>query len=125
MISLRMPKLPGVNHKRAVKAFEKSGSCHLIQTEPEAGGVNIQVDCGIARGHDPVLPFEQWPVAPSAMPEPPDGVSEEMIARIPPLLPIGSFTYISIGVFPNLQTPKNGININFCVTPYRNTAFPL
>jgi metallo-beta-lactamase family protein len=43
-----------------------TGSCHLIQTDPEAGGVNILVDCGIAQGHDPVLPFDQWPVAPSA-----------------------------------------------------------
>lgn len=45
-----------------------TGSCHLIQTSPaEAGGVNLLVDCGIAQGHDPVLPFDQWPVRPSAI----------------------------------------------------------
>jgi len=40
-----------------------TGSCHLIQ----AAGVNLLVDCGIAQGHDPVLPFDQWPVAPAAV----------------------------------------------------------
>jgi len=36
-----------------------TGSCHLVQ----AGGVTLLVDCGIAQGHDPLLPFSQWPVA--------------------------------------------------------------
>jgi metallo-beta-lactamase family protein len=40
-----------------------TGSCHLIQ----AAEVNLLVDCGIAQGHDPVLPFDQWPVAPAAV----------------------------------------------------------
>jgi metallo-beta-lactamase family protein len=40
-----------------------TGSCHLIQ----AAEVNLLVDCGIAQGHDPVLPFDQWPVPPAAM----------------------------------------------------------
>ena len=40
-----------------------TGSCHLIQTAE----VNLLVDCGIAQGHDPVLPFDQWPVAPAAV----------------------------------------------------------
>jgi metallo-beta-lactamase family protein len=40
-----------------------TGSCHLIQ----GAGVNILVDCGIAQGHDPVLPFDQWPVAPASI----------------------------------------------------------
>ncbi|NWH05789.1 MBL fold metallo-hydrolase [Desulfobacter latus] len=40
-----------------------TGSCHLIQ----AAGVNLLVDCGIAQGQDPVLPFDQWPVAPAAV----------------------------------------------------------
>jgi metallo-beta-lactamase family protein len=40
-----------------------TGSCHLIQ----AAEVNLLVDCGIAQGHDPVLPFDQWPVPPAAV----------------------------------------------------------
>ena len=46
-----------------------TGSCHLVRTRthPEVGGVNFLVDCGIAQGHDSVLPFDQWPVAPSAI----------------------------------------------------------
>lgn len=40
-----------------------TGSCHLVQ----AAGVNLLVDCGIAQGHDPVLPFDRWPVAPAAV----------------------------------------------------------
>ena len=38
-----------------------TGSCHLMQT---AGGMNILVDCGKAYGHDPELPFDQFPVQP-------------------------------------------------------------
>ena len=47
-----------------------TGSCHLVRTQkthPEAGGVNLLVDRGIAQGRDPMLPFDQWPVAPSAI----------------------------------------------------------
>jgi metallo-beta-lactamase family protein len=40
-----------------------TGSCHLIQ----AAEVNLLVDCGIAQGHDSVLPFDQWPVPPAAV----------------------------------------------------------
>ena len=40
-----------------------TGSCHLVQ----AAGVNLLVDCGIAQGHDPVLPFDQWPLPPAAI----------------------------------------------------------
>jgi metallo-beta-lactamase family protein len=39
-----------------------TGSCHMLQT----AGVTLLVDCGIAQGHDPVLPFDQWPVQPAA-----------------------------------------------------------
>jgi metallo-beta-lactamase family protein len=40
-----------------------TGSCHLIQVR----GLNILVDCGLAQGHDAVIPFSQWPVPPSAI----------------------------------------------------------
>ena len=43
-----------------------TGSCHLVQTHPGSAGigVNILVDCGKAYGHDPELPFDQFPVQP-------------------------------------------------------------
>ena len=43
-----------------------TGSCHLVQTHPDSAvtGVNILVDCGKAYGHDPELPFNQFPVQP-------------------------------------------------------------
>jgi metallo-beta-lactamase family protein len=40
-----------------------TGSCHLVQIR----GVSIMVDCGIAQGGDPVVPFKDWPVEPSAL----------------------------------------------------------
>ncbi len=40
-----------------------TGSCHLVQ----AAGVNLLVDCGIAQGHDPLRPFDQWPAPPAAI----------------------------------------------------------
>jgi metallo-beta-lactamase family protein len=40
-----------------------TGSCHLIQIK----GLNIMVDCGIAQGNDPLVPFEDWPVEPSQL----------------------------------------------------------
>ncbi|MDY0223330.1 MAG: MBL fold metallo-hydrolase [Desulfobacterium sp.] len=40
-----------------------TGSCHLVR----AGGVNVLVDCGIAQGHDSVVPFDLWPVPPEAI----------------------------------------------------------
>ncbi len=46
-----------------------TGSCHLIQTRPgSADNLNILVDCGIAYGDDPLLPFDQFPVAPDQIP---------------------------------------------------------
>jgi metallo-beta-lactamase family protein len=41
-----------------------TGSCHLVQTLPDndAGGINILVDCGLAQGRDPMLPFDRFPV---------------------------------------------------------------
>jgi metallo-beta-lactamase family protein len=43
-----------------------TGSCHLVQTSPASAntGINILVDCGKAYGHDPELPFDQFPVQP-------------------------------------------------------------
>ena len=42
-----------------------TGSCHLVQTRPDSKeGINILVDCGIAQGHDPQIPFDQFPVQP-------------------------------------------------------------
>ena len=42
-----------------------TGSCHLVQTHPgSANSINILVDCGKAYGHDPELPFDQFPVPP-------------------------------------------------------------
>ena len=42
-----------------------TGSCHLVRTHPDsAAGINILVDCGKAYGHDPELPFDQFPVQP-------------------------------------------------------------
>ena len=38
-----------------------TGSCHLLR----ARGLNILVDCGMAQGHDAVLPMETWPLQPS------------------------------------------------------------
>lgn len=38
-----------------------TGSCHLLR----ARGLNIMVDCGLAQGHDTVLPMAQWPVTPA------------------------------------------------------------
>ena len=44
-----------------------TGSCHLVRTHPDstATGINILVDCGKAYGHDPELPFDQFPVQPA------------------------------------------------------------
>ncbi len=50
-----------------------TGSCHLIQIDPDKGlsdskscsSINILVDCGKAYGHDPELPFDRFPVQPS------------------------------------------------------------
>jgi metallo-beta-lactamase family protein len=45
-----------------------TGSCHLIETNPGSiNGLNILVDCGIAQGDDPELPFDQFPVAPETI----------------------------------------------------------
>ncbi len=45
-----------------------TGSCHLVQTNPEArDNINILVDCGKAYGHDPELPFDKFPVPLSSM----------------------------------------------------------
>jgi metallo-beta-lactamase family protein len=37
-----------------------TGSCHLLR----AAGLNIMVDCGVAQGHDELLPMADWPVQP-------------------------------------------------------------
>jgi len=50
------PKIKHLGAKNCV-----TGSCHLIQTQ---FGINILVDCGKAYGHDPELPFDQFPVHP-------------------------------------------------------------
>ncbi|MDZ7666964.1 MAG: MBL fold metallo-hydrolase [Desulfotignum sp.] len=44
-----------------------TGSCHLVQFQPDHGGgsIAILVDCGIAQGHDPQVPFDQFPVPPA------------------------------------------------------------
>ena len=50
-----------INHLGAKNCV--TGSCHLIQTQPGAAhSINILVDCGKAQGHDPELPFDQFPV---------------------------------------------------------------
>ena len=36
-----------------------TGSCHLLRVT----GLNIMVDCGLAQGHDQVVPMAEWPVA--------------------------------------------------------------
>jgi len=42
-----------------------TGSCHLVQIRPGSShNINILVDCGKAYGHDPELPFDQFPVPP-------------------------------------------------------------
>ena len=42
-----------------------TGSCHLLQTNPDpSNSINILVDCGKSYGHDPELPFDQFPVQP-------------------------------------------------------------
>jgi len=52
-----------INHLGAKNCV--TGSCHLLQTRPaSACGMNILVDCGKAYGHDPELPFDQFPVQP-------------------------------------------------------------
>ena len=52
-----------INHLGAKNCV--TGSCHLLQTSPtSADGPNILVDCGKAYGHDPELPFNQFPVQP-------------------------------------------------------------
>ncbi|MBF0234579.1 MAG: MBL fold metallo-hydrolase [Desulfamplus sp.] len=38
-----------------------TGSCHLIET---TSGIHILVDCGLAQGDDPQLPFDQFPIPP-------------------------------------------------------------
>jgi metallo-beta-lactamase family protein len=44
-----------------------TGSCHLIQFQPDHGGdsIAILVDCGIAQGHDPQVSFDRFPVPPA------------------------------------------------------------
>ncbi len=42
-----------------------TGSCHLVQTCPGSdNGLSILVDCGLAYGNDPLLPFDEFPVVP-------------------------------------------------------------
>lgn len=54
------PKITHLGAKACV-----TGSCHLVQTSPNAGSsINILVDCGMAQGRDPELPFDQFPVPP-------------------------------------------------------------
>ena len=52
------PYKPYVTHLGAKKCV--TGSCHLMQVS----GIHIMVDCGIAQGHDPELPFDRFPVHP-------------------------------------------------------------
>jgi Cft2 family RNA processing exonuclease len=44
-----------------------TGSCQLIRFQPDHGGrsINILVDCGMAQGHDPHVPFDRFPVPPA------------------------------------------------------------
>lgn len=54
------PKITHLGAKDCV-----TGSCHLVQARSDAGSsINILVDCGIAQGSDPELPFDQFPVPP-------------------------------------------------------------
>ena len=52
-------KKPEVSHLGGKNCV--TGSCHLVRTR----GLNIMVDCGLAQGHDTVLPMSRWPVAPA------------------------------------------------------------
>ncbi|MCF8090407.1 MAG: MBL fold metallo-hydrolase, partial [Desulfotignum sp.] len=54
-----------INHLGAETCV--TGSCHLIRFQPDHGGgsVAILVDCGIAQGHDPQVPFDRFPVPPA------------------------------------------------------------
>lgn len=38
-----------------------TGSCHLLQ----GSSLNIMIDCGLAQGHDSLLPMAEWPVKPA------------------------------------------------------------
>jgi len=52
-----------LNQQNATPAV--TGTCHLFRTNPDsAAGINILVDRGKAYGHDPELPFDQFPVQP-------------------------------------------------------------
>jgi metallo-beta-lactamase family protein len=44
-----------------------TGSCHLVRFQPDhgSGSVAILVDCGIAQGDDPQVPFGRFPVPPA------------------------------------------------------------
>ncbi len=40
--------------------------CHLVQFHPDHGSdVHILVDCGIAQGHNPQVPFDRFPIPPA------------------------------------------------------------
>ena len=55
---------PTITHLGAKNSV--TGSCHLIEaTVPGKGHYSILVDCGIAQGGDPQLPFTEFPVAPA------------------------------------------------------------
>jgi metallo-beta-lactamase family protein len=62
-----IPKNIAITHLGAEHCV--TGSCHLIQVQPENGGgsINILVDCGIAQGHDPQADFDQFPMPPAAI----------------------------------------------------------
>jgi metallo-beta-lactamase family protein len=59
-----IPKSITITHLGAETCV--TGSCHLIQVQPDHGGsIAILVDCGIAQGHDPQVPFDRFPVPPA------------------------------------------------------------
>ena len=51
--------IPKITHLGAENCV--TGSCHLVR----ADGVTLLVYCSIARGRDPRLPFDRWPVHPA------------------------------------------------------------
>jgi metallo-beta-lactamase family protein len=62
-----IPKTITITHLGAKTCV--TGSCHLVQVQPEHGGgsIAILVDCGIAQGHDPQVDFDRFPVPPAAI----------------------------------------------------------
>jgi metallo-beta-lactamase family protein len=59
-----IPKTIAITHLGAQTCV--TGSCSLVRFQPDPGGrsIDILVDCGMAQGLYPQVPFDRFPVPP-------------------------------------------------------------